>query len=386
MNVKSPVLERLKLREPVAESLVSEARHTNQAHNWALIAQRLSTAPGRKAWAPRAYFALGGLCLFATLLFWGRTWRLFSNDTYPVLTNKPAPAAPPGSQVAVVQEPSELRLLGGAEFKQLNVTQLLPRAAEDSRVTFEDGSILEAVEAHTLVEALGMTARDVVLRLVSGAVRVQVTKGGPRKWVVEAGDLSVEVVGTRFIVTRTDERTSVRVENGSVLVRSQQLPDGIKRINAGEVVEIDSKSSLPLRATPDIEALIRAADQARQTSDLQTASTRLQQILKLFPNDPRCGVVAFQLAVVKQQLGAAPEHTVAAFETALSKARGQSLRQDCYWRLVLALEHAGQLTKAHERARESLLAFPNGRYASQLKLRVTPRPGRHTPPTSSHQP
>src|SRR5690606_40184718 len=67
--------------------------------------------------------------------------------------------------------------------------------------------------------------------------------------------------------------------------------------------------------------------------------------------------------------GAPAAEVAAAFENALSKAHGQSLRQDCYWRLVLTLERAGELERAKLRAQDSLREYPNGRYAPELLRR-----------------
>lgn len=374
----SRVLSRLGVGQPVKQALLPCTEPSQQARSWAHISSALEAAPAarrQKRWlwlTCACAFVVAGIGL--TQPWWGS----------PLATT--ADPTPGGSSPVVLTDfhttssdaaPADLRLLGGAEFKRLALDDL-PELRHLRDVTFEDGSRIEALEAHTTVEALAMTARDVTLRLMSGSIDVRVTKGGLRKWVIEAGSLSVEVVGTHFVLTRSPDLSHVAVKEGVVLVRSPQLADGVRRLVAGESQQIKTSKPTPTeRRATTFETWLHKADEARRTGDLHAARQHLQHVLHTFPNDARSGVVAFQLALVVQQIGASPEQVVAAFESALAKARGQSLRQDCYWRLVLALEHAGQNERAKARAKESLDSYPNGRYASELKrrLNVTPLGG-----------
>jgi hypothetical protein len=370
---KSNLLARLKLREPVTAYLrpVVDSRPASrhqQAQSWVRITARLDASRRRGIVLYRSIpvLALGVIGIVAVLWF----------DTTSLLTDARdlASVSAPSSDTLAPRQPTflDLRLADGAEFERLSgVTETA--SSEPPRATFADGSTLTALTPDTVVEPLAMTERDVTLRLVSGTVDVSVPKGGSRKWTLEAGELSVEVVGTKFTVARTSQLAKVAVKEGIVLVRSPKLTDGAQRLSAGERVEVSLGATVE-PVMPSFEALMQQADAARQMGDLRSASTYLKQILRAFPNDARTGVAAFQLALVTQQRGASAQQVVAAFTTALAKARGQSLRQDCYWRLVLALEHAGQGHQASERAEQSLREYPNGRYASELKLRLAPPP------------
>lgn len=371
-NVKSRVLERLKLPDPLAAALPpgitsrAQPRH-RQARDWVVVTSRLETSQRRTALAKLAVPVFGGVCILAAIVAGPRPF--IPNPTPGAPSPSPTPSA---EAVLPVARPPELRQVDGSEFVRLTGHDAPRAPGEHPRVSFEDGSTLTALTSDTILETLAMTERDVTLRLASGAVDVTVAKGGVRKWTIEAGELSVEVVGTRFVVTRSLDRTSVSVAEGVVLVRSAKLEDGVKRLVAGTRVEVATAETTRRSAPPSFGALLSQADAARQAGDLRAAAVHLQQLVRTFPHDVRTGVAAFQLALVTQQLGASASQVVAAFETALAKARGQSLRQDCYWRLVLALEHAGDAPQARQRAEQSLRDFPNGRYAAELRRRVSP--------------
>lgn len=367
---RSPALERLKLPEPLAEVLPSGTHSTEpnqeRVQSWVRITARLDAPPRRKTAVlrPIPLLALGALGL-AIALFLGVEPR----GREPAASVASRPNASLDAVPEAPRLPPDLRLSDGTEFQRLS-GDARAAANEHPRATFADGSTLTALTPDTVVEPLAMTARDVTLRLVSGAVDVHVVKGGARQWTLEAGELRVEVVGTRFVVTRSPEVSSVHVTEGAVLVRSPKLPDGAKRLLVGDRVEF-AQQEPPLEPNHvTFDALQAKSDAARRAGDLHGSAVHLERLLRVFPDDPRSGVAAFQLAVVKQQLGAPPANVVTAFEVALAKARGQSLRQDCYWRLVLALEHAGRTQQAQRCAEESLRDYPNGRYAAELRRRL----------------
>ncbi|MGE0791026.1 MAG: FecR domain-containing protein [Sandaracinaceae bacterium] len=126
---------------------------------------------------------------------------------------------------------------------------LVPRS--DARLELADGRAMPArvdAEAARTVElsdgtrielaassALSVLTNDpgrIELVLERGSAHFDVVHTGERRWIVEAGFASVEVVGTRFTVDR-DQR-SVAVERGRVIVRSDRLPDRVRALGAGE--------------------------------------------------------------------------------------------------------------------------------------------------------
>ncbi len=376
----SRVLRRMQLEAPLVTVLgasTQPAANDRQAQNWIGIARRLE--PAKRTWRWYALVPVLAAAMVAGLLV--SRWRVDEPvvGTTPPLTSSPAArnepslnAAPSASNSVASLTTPDLRLRGGAEFVGLAP---LDQSNPTSTVVFEDGSTLTALATETVVERLAMTERDVTLRLASGTIDVHVMKGGRRKWTIETGDSSVEVVGTRFVVRRSLEGTEVVVQEGVVLVRGSRLPDGVRRLNAGESVTVPARTA---RSATSVATLMQEADTARRAGDLRGASALLSRVIRDFPSNAQTGVAAFQLALVTQQLGASPAEVVAAFEVALGKARGQSLRQDCLWRLVLALEQAGQGSEARRRAAQSLKDYPDGRYAKQLRERV-PSPADEDP-------
>lgn len=391
---RSKVLDRLELPQPLSSLLrptgssrnALESRHESdaQARTWVRVTARLDSTRRRNT-APYLGGALTFGILCAVVAF---SVGKLPADRFPIVGSSPHPELATPVSATGHDASTDLKLVSGAVFERLTPSTSPTAPNVPLAVTFEDGSTLTALSSDTLVLPLAMNERQVTLRLASGTVDVRVVKGGPRQWTIEAGILSVEVVGTHFVVSRTAEHATVKVTEGIVLARGPTLTDGAQRLVAGDDLQVafnDSRtttdpppttatSAAPSFDTPSFETLSSKADAARQSGDLPAAQRSLQRLLRAFPHDPRTSVAAFQLALVTQQMGAPPERVVAAFESALAKARGQSLRQDCYWRLVLALEHAGRFESAVERAQQSLREYPQGRYAPELTRRITPFP------------
>lgn len=99
------------------------------------------------------------------------------------------------------------------------------RLSDASRVVVDESARLDVLANDT--RALGLALRR-------GRARFEVTPGGPRSWNVDAGAVSVQVVGTVFEVARSREGVAVSVERGAVLVRGASVPDRVQRLEAGQ--------------------------------------------------------------------------------------------------------------------------------------------------------
>ena len=64
------------------------------------------------------------------------------------------------------------------------------------------------------------SASAVSFSLDAGRVRFDIRPGGPRRWTVKSGGVTVTVLGTCFTVERTETHTTVSVERGKVRVRA----------------------------------------------------------------------------------------------------------------------------------------------------------------------
>lgn len=116
--------------------------------------------------------------------------------------------------------------------------KVVAAAATERSLRFDDGSEILLRERSEL-SVLSNEGASFVVALRSGRARFSVEPGGPRKWMVDAGELSVEVVGTVFVVERTHEAVVVSVERGKVVVTGAVEGDRVI-LQAGEQVKSES--------------------------------------------------------------------------------------------------------------------------------------------------
>ena len=129
-------------------------------------------------------------------------------------------------------------------------------------VTLDDGSRLR-LDPGTRFDALENTGEHLVLLLREGEVHMDVTPGGPRRWTIEAGVATVQVIGTVFTVRRDEAEVWVGVERGRVLVRSRELEDHVALLTRGQTLRIAASESSELpqstSAPPSLEPPSSAA-------------------------------------------------------------------------------------------------------------------------------
>jgi transmembrane sensor len=291
-----------------------------------------------------------------------------------------------------------LALVGGA-LPSLIETQAAAREAR-----FADGSVLELAK-DTRLEILRNDGHAFVSVLRRGSGTFDVEPGGPRHWIIETGLASIEVVGTRFTVTRGADGVRVSVEHGIVVVRAESLPGTTRRLGAGESVELRAPSPpaarepepaplpspppaisapLPVASTPrlapssrieqppadEIDARLSAADAARRRGDRDSAIRHLEEVLeRAAPDDPRRGMAALSLArlTVRQD----PALAATALEGSM-QGMPKGLAEDALARRVEAEARAGNRARASELAREYLERFPNGHRANDVRRWLEP--------------
>jgi hypothetical protein len=310
-----------------------------------------------------------------------------------------------------------------------------PAAADDAarpmpaRVDFADGSSIEA-EAGTRVDALGSTAEEFAVRVRRGRAQFRVTPGGPRRWRIEAGAASVEVLGTVLWVERDDAETRVRVETGRVLVRSPELPGGARNLSAGQSLRLsggqehsgeggpdqtfapsdraaaasppspiaappaEPPAALPAPAgeaaspasaalehpktTPRDAALARhrptpaaelweAVDEARRRGQSLRAAELLRRLLRDHPADSQVALAAFTLGVIQLERLAQPAEAALSFQRALELGIGAALREDAYLRWAEALARAGTGARIDAVLAEYVRRYPHGRQRAAIE-------------------
>jgi transmembrane sensor len=295
-------------------------------------------------------------------------------------------------------EPRQLALLSGG------TPTVLSADAAPSASRFDDGSQVN-LAAGTRLEVLRNDARSFVTALRRGGVTFDVKPGGPRHWVIEAGELSVEVVGTRFRVERAEIATRVSVEHGIVMVRGERVPGGSVRLTAGKSFELPtalalhpeprSAPAVQLPAAPsaapvvasagrvdkapaapsvasaepeardEVERALRAADAARHSSDNAAAIRYFDTALRqAAPGDARRGLAALSLA--RLLIAGDPAKAAAILRSSLSDMP-QALLEDASVRLVEAESRAGNHDAAARAAADYLRRFPAGRRADEVR-------------------
>lgn len=224
-----------------------------------------------------------------------------------------------------------------------------------------------------------------------GLVRYEIAERPERRFVVEARDVTVTVLGTVFEVdVAGDEvivsvqRGRVRVEHGATqveLTRGQRIaltapkaaasadvatPDeDAVEDDLSEASEASDTTARPGtgggRPGPSAAELLRAADAARGAGRLDEAARRLRQLVATHPRDARVTVATFTLGRVERARGN-HEAAARAFESC-----GDALRGDAIAEAASSWLAAGKSDRASAAAHRYLATHPAGVHAEQMK-------------------
>jgi transmembrane sensor len=297
-------------------------------------------------------------------------------------------------------------------FKHSEIPAQTARVAQPApavgAVHYADGSVAELGPAGGIVHLDQQEAELVSSTVVSGSARFDVVPNHARSFEVHAGDVTVRVVGTAFVVERSGSGAHVSVERGRVRV---SWPGGEALLGVGEggefppvaavaAAEVADASAAPvpalalplaphiwrdlakhgryaqafaaLRQTPndvrdEPQDLLLAADVARLSSHPAQAVAPLRKVTQLYPKDPRAPVAAFTLGrVLLDDLGRAAE-AVPAFALAESLWPSGPLAGDALAREVEALKRLGQIPQARAIAEKYVTRHPDGSHAAALR-------------------
>lgn len=299
--------------------------------------------------------------------------------------------------------------------------------AAPARVVLSDGSELEVDPGGRLV-AVGNDGRRVIALLERGNVRVHVQAGGPRAWTFECGLATVDVVGTRFTLERSDAALRVAVDEGVVLVRGENVPDRARRLGAGESIVVlapgpDTDPSVPpavanapspspssaaveettapsssaaiaprpaetwkelahrgahreayevlgaggvasTAPTATVEELFLLADVARLAGRAPEAVVPLERIVSGHAGDGRASLAALTLGRLRLHQLGQPGQAAADLEAALSLGLPGALQEDALGLVVQARSRAGDAEGARRAAERYLARHPAGRHAT----------------------
>ena len=303
------------------------------------------------------------------------------------------PVAAVAAGVALVallhHDSGPLRLADGGAIVAVDAPQA------GARLAMSDGSSVE-LGAGARFEPIESSASSFIAVLERGDASFDVNPGGGRRWQIECGLATVEVVGTRFTCARGRDRLHVAVERGIVLVRGERVVNHVRRLAAGESLDILDETAAaaeapsgageapaaapalaPERAPADngsvrttaaptwrelarsghhreafatlgtqgirreskrlgIADLFALADVARLSGHPTEAVAPLQRIVDNFPKDRQAPLAAFALGRLQLDDLNQPSAAAASFSRALEMGAPQSLRDAVRARLTEA--------------------------------------------------
>ncbi len=234
--------------------------------------------------------------------------------------------------------------------------------------------------------------------LESGEASFEVTPNGARRVLVSTPRCEVEVIGTSFEISVQGEPpksfVQVTVHRGTVRVKGhddQAAP--IKLLSGGESwtlgtppeaptsapitvatsAPIPSATAVaPLPAPRDPKRAFLEAERARLNGRPEDAERLFEQFRREFPNDPRLGLVAFELGRLRMDVLGNSGAAITALNEAIRRAPNADFREDAEARLVQIF--AGYPDKERcKKARDNYLTrYPNGRHAPATRKACGP--------------
>jgi transmembrane sensor len=321
------------------------------------------------------------------------------------------------------RDPGPLLLADGHEIVEMGAGR------SGAEVEFSDGSRVW-LSSGGRVQPVHSTGTSFSAIVSQGRADFDVRPGGPRRWTIECGLATVEVVGTAFSCERDAGHLRVSVRHGVVLVRGERVPERARRLAAGESLDIaeapeargataeptaesqgaaEGEGELAAAVAPEPSAqakeppakswrslarrghhseafaalgseglrreskrlgvndLLALADVARLSGHPAEAVLPLERILAEFAHDSQAPLAAFALGRLElDSLGRARAAAVA-FRKALELGIPSGLREDVLARLVEACARSGDLRAAQQAAAGYHKEFPKGRHTQAIE-------------------
>jgi transmembrane sensor len=292
-------------------------------------------------------------------------------------------------------------------------SQLVVASSEAKRwVELADGSRI-GLGPGTELDVLANSQTEFLTLLNQGRSTFEVRPGGTRRWVIECGLATVEVLGTKFSIERSPERLQILVSSGVVLVRGELVPGRVQRCRAGEHIVVTDPAMAVARAVPsvpelpiasaspsndhttpsdspalpyagasarnsssaepapssgrhaELDELVTRADSARQAGNFDQAAALLERAVEVGGTDPRAAIAALTLA--RLAMHRSPERASRALSAVLATGAPRGLEEDAMARLVEARARAGDRDGARQAALDYERRFPDGARLAEVK-------------------
>ncbi len=256
-------------------------------------------------------------------------------------------------------------LVGAAWLSRPPPTPAPAVAVHDARVT--------PIGANSRARRVSVSAEREVVEVSAGRVRFEVPHRAGRVFRVEAGAVSVQVLGTTFTVDRTPSGASVAVSEGRVRVFWY---DRYADLGAGESGDFPRAESLtqpapaptaesPARppSAPSVESLLEEADAARIARNPERAVVLYRRALAARPD----ATTAMQLARVLRDDLRRPGEAADAFARARQIAPRGALADDALLHEVECRVAHGDVARARSVADDYLSHHPDGTTADRVR-------------------
>jgi hypothetical protein len=316
---------------------------------------------------------------------------------------------------AVLRRPAPRMAVGGG----LTIaSEAEPRSFELAEAQIE----LQPFASVTVGSAQPFEQRLAVTR---GAVRFHVVHDPARRFVVTAGGVEVDDVGTVFTVAREGkdgELVRVSVASGDVQVRvgsqaprplhegeslttpeplpeapsgSPPAPERPPSVSVGAsaatsvpssnaVVDASPPSESPPPPPPPVGAarsadpisakgLLAAATAARQAGDLSAEAQALDTLRRRFPRDPRAPIAGFELGIIRMDQLGNRRGALEALRAAIALGPGASFREDAEARIVVLLDELDDATGCSASRDAFLARYPESVHRASVQRRCQTR-------------
>jgi transmembrane sensor len=283
----------------------------------------------------------------------------------------------------------------------------------------EDGTSIALATDESSIRTLESGPKSVGIEVVKGAAHFDVIHDPARLFRVVAGGVTVEVIGTAFMVELRPAGARVAVDRGRVRVR---WADQIRMLSAGEAavfddsgspegaldeltdegpqdgggVAVPSASTGLRRASPgewrslahdgdfskaydalrgegpgavrdEPNELLLQADVARLSGHPDQAVAPLRRVLSRHGSDAQAPLAAFTLGRVLLDELKRPREAAGAFARVYRLTPGGPLAQDALAREVEAWSRAGETGIARARAQRYIESYPQGRKLNAVR-------------------
>jgi len=277
-------------------------------------------------------------------------------------------------------------------------------ASAASPLRLSDGSLATPTGPGSTLAVLGESPQKVEVALRRGGARFEVVRAPKRAFSVQAGDVTVTVLGTVFTVERVADRIGVTVERGTVRVdwkvgtrelhrgESGWFPPLVvdsggapaeparqaapvvppRRERERESIRTAARSSAAVATAPaggreTAEQLLAAADGERLAGHPGEGAAILQRLLCEHRHDARAPLAAFTLGRLLLMELDRPRDAAAAFAEVRALAPRGDFAEDALAREIEAWRRAGDGDRARARAEEYLRIYPKGRRVEAVK-------------------